>query len=304
MKKRFLGIICLLYSGIIGYVWFSDKLKNYLAPQMQIYLKCAFFGLAIIGLVLIFSKENSYKFKLSDLILVLPLVALIAAGDGRLTASLVKNRMTALNPNRKKVVNVEKKKKTKKEEKPQATPVPTATPEPTPTPKPTATPEPTSEPAKSPTEIDYTDISNIYFKVIDKNYYDLANYMTYTDNPELFEGKTIRVKGFVTRYASFIPFGHFAIGKYGVGCCTADANFVGYIAKLDESIDLKLKNNEWYDIRGYLEKGKDNDDYDIMVIHVMDIKAIDGDKEEQYVYPCESYGSNCKEVKKYNLGYD
>lgn len=300
MKKRFLGIICLLYSGIIGYVWFSDKLKNYLAPQMQIYLKCAFFGLAIIGLVLIFSKENSYKFKLSDLILVLPLVALIAAGDGRLTASLVKNRMTALNPNRKKITKVEKKKTTKKEPTPSQAPTPTSTPEPTPVP--TSTPEPTPQPEID--EKDKYDITNIYFKVIDKNYYDLANYMTYTDNPELFEGKTIRVKGFITRYASFIPFGHFAIGKYGVGCCTADANFVGYIAKLDESIDLKLKNNDWYDIRGYLEKGTDNDGYDIMVIHVMAIEPIDGSKEEQYVYPCESYGTGCKEVKKYNLGYD
>ena len=112
------------------------------------------------------------------------------------------------------------------------------------------------------------------------------------------------VKGFITRNASFIPFGHFAIGKYGVGCCTADAEFVGYIAKLDESIKFELKDDEWYELRGYLEPGKDNDGYDIMVIHVMYIEPINGDKEEQYVYPCESYKTGCKEVKKYNLGYD
>ena len=57
MKKRFLGIICLLYSGIIGYVWFSDKLKNYLAPQMQIYIKIAIIPLLIIGLVMLVIKR-------------------------------------------------------------------------------------------------------------------------------------------------------------------------------------------------------------------------------------------------------
>jgi hypothetical protein len=39
MSKRYLGIICLLYSGLFGYVIFFDKLKNFLAPQMQIYIK-------------------------------------------------------------------------------------------------------------------------------------------------------------------------------------------------------------------------------------------------------------------------
>ena len=279
MKKRFLGIICILYASIIGYVWFSNRLKNYLAPQMQIYLKGAFFVLIIIGIVICISKEFGYKFKISDLILILPLVALILAGDGRLTATLANNRMLNLSKNNKKVI-------IKKEE-----------------PKKEDNIEENIEEKKEEND----NISGlkppIYFKVIDEDYYDLANHITYTDNISAYEGKTISVSGFVTKYASYIPFDHFAIGKYGVSCCTADAGFVGFIAKLDENLDFKINNNGWYEIEGVLEAGKDNDDYNIMVIRVTKIKEIDGKKEDQYVYPCESYGNNCQEFKKYNLEY-
>ena len=41
--KKFLGIICLLYSGIIGYIWFNNKLKFFLAPNMQVYIKISLF---------------------------------------------------------------------------------------------------------------------------------------------------------------------------------------------------------------------------------------------------------------------
>ena len=287
MKKRFLGIICLLYSGIIGYVWLSDKLKNFLAPQMQIYIKCSLFIILIIGLILCFSKKIEYKFKISDLILLLPVFMLILAGDGRLTASLVNNRMTNLNSNAKRTV--------KKQEIRQFQGPPPPVDENVTQPvveEPTVVEEP-------PVQIEY-DTSKIDYEVIDENYYDLANYIVYTENTSKFTGKTIRVSGFIVRYASFIPFGHFAIGKYGVGCCTADANFVGYIVKLDENIKETLKNNDWYEIEGVLEPGEDDNGYSIMAIHVINIKKIDSKKQDQYVYPCTSYGDgSCKAFKKY-----
>ena len=94
MKKRFLGLICLLYSGIIIYVLVFDKLKNFLAPQMQIYIKLSLIPIVLLGFVMLFSNNITYKFKIGDLILILPLVFMILAGDGRLTASFASNRMT------------------------------------------------------------------------------------------------------------------------------------------------------------------------------------------------------------------
>ena len=95
--KRYLGIICLLYSGIFGYVVFFDKLKMFLAPQMQIYIKLSIIPMLLIGLVMLFNNKVHYKFKISDLVLILPLILLIFAGDGRLTTSFASNRTTNLN---------------------------------------------------------------------------------------------------------------------------------------------------------------------------------------------------------------
>ena len=61
--KKFLGFICLVYSGIIGYVWIFNQLKNFLAPTMQIYIKASLIPLIIIGIVLYFSDHIHYKFK-------------------------------------------------------------------------------------------------------------------------------------------------------------------------------------------------------------------------------------------------
>ena len=97
LMKKYLGFICLLYSLIIIYVWTTDILKNFLAPQMQIYLKIALIFLIIIGMVLIFNNKVNYKFKISDLVLLLPLIMLILSGDGRLTASLAQNRTNNFN---------------------------------------------------------------------------------------------------------------------------------------------------------------------------------------------------------------
>lgn len=37
MKKRFLGIVCIIYFLLIIYVFIINKLKNFLAPNMHIY---------------------------------------------------------------------------------------------------------------------------------------------------------------------------------------------------------------------------------------------------------------------------
>ena len=270
MKNKFLGLICFLYSLIIGFVWRYNILGNFLAPQMQIYLKVTCIVLLLMGIIICFDDNYHYKFKISDLILILPFILLIFAGDGRLTTSFSNNRTTSFTTNKNDV------KKEKVEEK---------------------------EVKKEDIEInlDDYDFSDIFFDVQDDSYYDLANYITYITNPDEFNGKTIKVRGFVNTEIDVLPKGYFAIGKYGISCCAADAGFVGFIAKYD---DYKVKNNGWYEIEGVLQKNKDVAGFDIMTIKIANIKEIDQTSEEVYVYPCYSYGDGtCSQITQYNFEF-
>lgn len=275
MNKKFLAIVCFLYSAIIIYVWFFDKLKNYLAPNMQIYLKLSLILLLLMGLVLLVSKDSHYKFKISDLVLLLPLVLLIFAGDGRLTASFANNRLNS----QAKTKNVEKQEEiisdveVIEEEK-----------------------EETEEQEET---ISY-DFSNPDFLVVDANYYDLASYFTFIPKASKYTGKTIKVRGFTMLKDEYIPDGYFMIGKYNISCCAADAMMVGFYVKNDDS---NIKNNKWYEIEGVLEPAIDTEGYDTMAIKIVNIESINSRNEEQYVYTCYTYDDNCTETMKYNLEY-
>ena len=94
--KKFLGIVCLIYSSLILYVWFSGNLNNYIAPNMQMYIKGSLVPLIIIGIVLIFNKIN-YKFKVSDLLLLLPILLVFFSGDGNLSIDIAKVKATTKN---------------------------------------------------------------------------------------------------------------------------------------------------------------------------------------------------------------
>ena len=63
MKKRFLGIVCLVYSFIILYVWLNGLLGNFIAPNMQIYIKSSLLPLIVIGIVLLIDNKLKYTFK-------------------------------------------------------------------------------------------------------------------------------------------------------------------------------------------------------------------------------------------------
>ena len=94
--KKFLGIVCLIYSSLILYVWLNGNLNNYIAPNMQMYIKGSVFLLIIIGIVLLFNKIN-YKFKASDLILLLPILLVFLSQDGNLSIDIAKVKATTKN---------------------------------------------------------------------------------------------------------------------------------------------------------------------------------------------------------------
>lgn len=268
--KRFLGFICLLYASIIIYVKLSNNLKNYLAPNMQMYILLSIIPLIIMGLVMIINNKINYKFKVSDLILLLPLVMLIISGDGNLTMTLATNRSnTFKSSNRELNKNKQNNNKELLEEE-------------------------TEEVSKE----DY-DFTNVDFNVIDESYSMLVDYLTYGANNSKFIDKTVRIKGFSVLKNNFIPDGYFALGKYAVSCCAADASFIGLISKYDNS---KIKENTWYEMEGVLKRGKDKEGIDILYVKVINIKEINSKEEDQYVYPCYAYGDGkCTEVNKYNF---
>lgn len=270
--KKFLGIICLLYSLIIIYIWISNKLDNYLAPTMQMYLKISLIPLIIMGLVLCFNSKFNYKFKTIDLILLLPVLMLILSGDGVLSMNFANNRMTTF-ASKQNMSNGLKKDNSKNDE----------------------------EDAKSNKTVEEQIINSIDIDVTNEGYISLADYLTFESKATKFKGNTIKIKGFTILNENYIPDGYFAIGKYGISCCAADAEFSGFIAKYDKS---KLKDKTWYEIEGILEPMSDNNYGMVLYINVINIKEIDPKNEETYVYPCYSYDDGtCSFLDNYNLEY-
>ena len=266
MKKKFLGLICLLYAGIILFVNHYNILRNFLAPQMQIYLKCSVPILILMALIIFYSDKFHYHFKVTDLVLILPLIMLIMAGDGRLSTAFASNRTSN--------IKIEKKSSTSKK---------------------------VAKKADKKINEDELDFTNVDFDVEDETYLDLANYLTYNNKAEAYIGKTIRVRGFTINETDYLPDGLYGLGKYGVSCCVADAGYMGFILKANGH---KIKGSTWYEVEGYLERHSDLSNHDIFPITVVNIKEIDGKNEEEYVYPCYQYGDgSCSKMKEYDLKY-
>lgn len=286
MREKFLGVICLFYTGIILYVVFTNTLKNYLAPSMQMYLEISILPLLVMGCILLFSKSH-HKFRGSDIILLLPLLFLFTGGDGKLTSSFANNRVMNSYKEIPRVVNKNKDSSYKEEIEEQEEVI-------------------VVEEEKKDLRIDIEEkskieeqVENIDFDVVDEAYSTLTNYLTYEPQAKKYIGKTVKVRGFVVKDPTFTKKEYFAIGKYEISCCAADAGFTGFIAEYDKS---KLIDGNWYEMVGVLTLGSDNYGSEILYLDIKNIKEIDSSKEELYVYPCYSYGDgSCKELVKYNL---
>ena len=286
MKKRFLGIICLIYAALIIYVKLTGNLGNYLAPQMQKYIIWSVVPLLIIGLMICLNKHISYKYKFTDIILLVPIVMIIFAGDGRLTASLANNRNIIYKNISNKEVSNDKEKTDNKEEQTNNEP---------------SKEENSNEHESSEPEYDF---STVDYDVMDASYSMLVGFLTYPDmsgyDINYFVGKKIRVRGFAVKKLQYMPASYFSIGKYIISCCAADAGFGGFFAKYDLN---KVKENTWYEVEGIFDKMKDNYGYEALVINVINIKEVDGNKEEQYAYPCYSYDDGtCSALDNYDFG--
>ena len=269
MRNKFLGIICFIYAFIISFVWFTGNLGNYLALNMQNYIKLSLIPMIILGIGLFISKGKS-KFKITDLVLFIPLIILFIAGDGRLTVSYANNKMTDYN-NKKKTVSTEKKDK-----------------------------------VKAVDNIDYSDaisnvdLSNIKYDIVDEAYNELSIFFSFDSKAEKHAGETIKVRGFALEDEDYIPDGYFMLGKYVITCCAADSSFVGFAVKEG---DFKIQSGGWYEIEGVLEKTNLSDEFSVLAIRVINIKTINQKDEEQYVYQCFAYDKDgtCKKLQEYDM---
>jgi uncharacterized repeat protein (TIGR03943 family) len=67
-------------------------------------------------------------------------------------------------------------------------------------------------------------------------------YMDVNDRPEIYNGKTVRLKGQVFKNRQFRK-KNFVPGRQVMTCCAADMQFIGYIAEYDKADELT--NKEW-----------------------------------------------------------
>lgn len=264
MKNKYLSIISIVYSILLLYLLISNNIKNYLAKSMFIYIIIASIILLIIGIVSFMNKDNHYKFKMIDLVLLLPLIMFLLSGNGRLTTSLAQNRI--INKNNTNITN-----KSNKVNNPEIS---------------------IKEDKKEKEEND------IYFDVIDESFVTLSDYISFDERAKKYIGKKIRVRGFLVDYETLLPENYYSIGRYAITCCVADANYVGFFFKYDK----RINKDNWYEIEGTLEEFKDTKGFEHLAINVTNIKEIDEMSEEQYVYPCYAYDEGkCTEISKYNL---
>ena len=89
--KKFLSIISLIYFTIILYIILTNNLSNILAPRMHINIILGGIALFILSISSLFGHSH-YKFKLIDLVLLVPIIMVILGGDFRLSSSLAGNR--------------------------------------------------------------------------------------------------------------------------------------------------------------------------------------------------------------------
>lgn len=273
MKNKFIGYICLLYFIIISYICITDKLHLFLAPQMHIYVYLALPVLILMFVVVMFNKIH-YHFKITDLFLLLPLIALILSGDSKLSLSYSSNSFGNFTNKEDTIVvdilkeEVKEPSKNKNEE--------------------------TKELEKD--NIKEYDFINPYFDIKDDIFVSITEYLSFDKKAKKYEGKTIKMRGFAVLDNPYIPSEYKIFGKYQISCCAADSFISGMLIKYDGN----LKENTWYEIEGVLEKVKSNGYY-ILAIKVVNIKQINGD-DERYVYPCYAYGDgSCNQLFKYDL---
>jgi putative membrane protein len=98
--------------------------------------------------------------------------------------------------------------------------------------------------------------------------------------PERYAGKEISMLGLVYKEPSMRN-DQFALGRYVITCCSADASFAGFLCEYKNAGDIKEGN--WLTIRGTLKVGQ-YEGGEIPVILISTFNTADREPENPYVY--------------------
>ncbi|NBI29589.1 TIGR03943 family putative permease subunit [Chengkuizengella marina] len=102
---------------------------------------------------------------------------------------------------------------------------------------------------------------------------------------DAFIGKKIEISGFIFR-ADGMNENEFAVGRFAVQCCSADASPYGVFLEYNDA--ESWADDEWVTIIGTIDKTTFND-FEIMKVNVKEIIRIDT-PAEPYVYPNYNFG--------------
>lgn len=261
MKNRYLGVVCFLYAGIILYLKFSGILNNFIASTFEIYSLITCGVLIIIGITLVMTKKVKGKINCSDFFLLLPIVLLIFAGDGRISTNIAHNRSIY---NEKAIIEVK------------------------------------DENMGNNISDKEIDLSLIDIDIVEANYAYFAEGITFNSDVSQFVGKTVKLKGFISKDTEGVPAGYMVIGKYFITCCVSDASYGGFFIKYNPEL---LENGEWYEVIGVFESITTNNGK-VAVINVKKATPINGKNEPFYAEACYAYGDGgCEDVLKYNFTF-
>jgi putative membrane protein len=124
----------------------------------------------------------------------------------------------------------------------------------------------------------------------DKNVLDITddNFVFTIDkinnDPDKMKDKIVRLKGFIYKEDDFTR-EEFALVRFTVMCCTADAVALGLTFKYPKA--QLLKEDNWYEITGKVTANRkriEEMDADLPILDVLDVKKVKAPKD-QYVYP-------------------
>ncbi|SEN47416.1 TIGR03943 family putative permease subunit [Lihuaxuella thermophila] len=111
----------------------------------------------------------------------------------------------------------------------------------------------------------------------EKNYADYFN--TINMYPKEFEGKKIRLKGFVYRDET-LKKNEFVTGRFTVTCCTADATVIGMVTTGSHA--GQVKSNQWIEVTGTIQTVM-YEGYEMPVIKLDSYKPVSPPKDP-YIY--------------------
>lgn len=114
---------------------------------------------------------------------------------------------------------------------------------------------------------------------VNEQTFNLVNRDLYT-YPDEYIGKEITVLGFVFKDTKMLP-DQFSLVRYLITCCSADAVLKGFLCEYEEAPELKDGN--WVEIRGYIQKGEYNK-HSVPIIKITSIKNA-MKPQNPYVYP-------------------